>query len=72
MEGYPRDTIGQRKRELRSKTDALEAEETRIQADLNALPDVAPEDVEKAVDWLASLWEAHILPKHSRGILSPQ
>jgi hypothetical protein len=70
LEDYPRDTIGQRKRELRAKTDALEAEEARIQADLDALPDVAPEDVEKAVDWLASRWEAHILPKQSQGILS--
>jgi hypothetical protein len=57
LAGYPDVVISDKKRELTAERQSLEQRQSRIKAELEALPDVDPEDVETALSELAKPWQ---------------
>ena len=57
FDGYPRETVESQKDDLRAKTEILKVEETRLAAELEALPKVDPAEVERALNELAEPWQ---------------
>jgi len=57
LAGYPDIVISEKKRELTTERQSLEQRQTGIKAELEALPDVDPEEVETALSELAKPWQ---------------